>query len=59
MGNPHADPPPAAPGPGEDPFLWLEDVTGDRALAWVRERNLETAGPSRTGRPSGNWKPTS
>jgi len=43
MGNPHADPPPAAPGPGEDPFLWLEDVTGDRALAWVRERNLETA----------------
>jgi prolyl oligopeptidase len=23
----------------EDPYLWLEDVTGDKALAWVRQRN--------------------
>ena len=23
----------------DDPFLWLEDVLGDQALAWVRERN--------------------
>jgi prolyl oligopeptidase len=23
----------------DDPFLWLEDVQGERALAWVRERN--------------------
>jgi len=23
----------------DDPYLWLEDVTGDRALAWVRARN--------------------
>jgi prolyl oligopeptidase len=23
----------------EDPNLWLEDVTGERALAWVREQN--------------------
>ena len=23
----------------DDPYLWLEDVQGDRALAWVRERN--------------------
>jgi prolyl oligopeptidase len=22
-----------------DPYLWLEDVQGDQALAWVRERN--------------------
>ena len=22
----------------DDPFLWLEDVEGDRALDWVRER---------------------
>ena len=22
-----------------DPNLWMEDVTGDRALAWVREQN--------------------
>ncbi|MFD8637128.1 S9 family peptidase, partial [Streptomyces sp. NPDC059656] len=26
----------------EDPYLWLEDVSGEEALAWVRERNAET-----------------
>ncbi|WP_420814044.1 prolyl oligopeptidase family serine peptidase [Nakamurella deserti] len=26
----------------DDPFLWLEDVTGDTALDWVRARNAET-----------------
>ncbi|MCJ0977626.1 prolyl oligopeptidase family serine peptidase [Rhodococcus sp. ARC_M12] len=26
----------------DDPYLWLEDVTGDAALAWVRERNEVT-----------------
>ncbi|MFG2292120.1 prolyl oligopeptidase family protein [Streptomyces sp. NPDC048603] len=26
-----------------DPYLWLEDVTGEAALAWVRERNAETS----------------
>ena len=25
-----------------DPYLWLEEVQGDRALAWVRERNRES-----------------
>ncbi|WP_326569691.1 prolyl oligopeptidase family serine peptidase [Amycolatopsis rhabdoformis] len=25
----------------EDPYLWLEDVTGDEALDWVRTRNAE------------------
>ncbi len=25
-----------------DPFLWLEDVQGEAALAWVRERNTES-----------------
>ena len=30
---------PAAPA---DPYLWLEDVQGERALAWVRERNAVT-----------------
>ena len=25
-----------------DPWLWLEDVQGERALAWVRERNAES-----------------
>jgi prolyl oligopeptidase len=26
----------------EDAFLWLEDVTGETALDWVRERNAKT-----------------
>ena len=26
----------------QDPWLWLEEVQGDKALAWVRERNAET-----------------
>jgi prolyl oligopeptidase len=28
----------------EDPFLWLEEVESERALAWVRERNARTLG---------------
>jgi prolyl oligopeptidase len=26
----------------EDPYLWLENVTGERQLDWVRERNKKT-----------------
>ncbi len=26
----------------DDPHLWLEEVQGDKALAWVRERNAQT-----------------
>jgi len=26
-----------------DPYLWLEDVTGENALAWVREQNAVTS----------------
>jgi len=26
----------------EDPYIWLEDITGEKALAWVRERNAES-----------------
>lgn len=26
----------------EDPYLWLEDVTGEKALTWVKERNAKT-----------------
>ena len=26
----------------DDPFLWLEDVEGEKALAWVREQNART-----------------
>ena len=25
-----------------DPYLWLEDVTGEKSLAWVRDRNAES-----------------
>src|SRR5262245_46563857 len=28
----------------EDPYVWLEDVGGDRALAWVRDQNRMSAG---------------
>ncbi|MFF9431075.1 prolyl oligopeptidase family protein [Streptomyces sp. NPDC014746] len=27
----------------DDPYMWLEDVSGEAALAWVAERNAETA----------------
>ena len=28
--------------PQEDPYLWLEDVMGDKAIAWVKEQNANT-----------------
>ncbi len=31
--------PDAAPAPVEDPYLWLEDVTGEKALAWVKRQD--------------------
>ncbi|MDX1502369.1 MAG: S9 family peptidase, partial [Thermoanaerobaculia bacterium] len=38
---------PAPPGESaeqeDDPYLWLEEVDGERALAWVEERNAATA----------------
>jgi len=40
-----ADPSPASTTPvtlPADAHLWLEDVLGERALAWVRERNAES-----------------
>ena len=35
--------PAAAPAPagGDSSYLWLEDVTGDKALDWVKARNAE------------------
>jgi prolyl oligopeptidase len=34
----------AVPAPTTtDPYIWLEDVTGDKAMAWVRARNAESA----------------
>src|SRR5438477_11110917 len=32
------DKPPAV----EDPYLWLEEVTSDKSLAWARERNKQS-----------------
>src|SRR5438093_12741023 len=26
----------------DDPYLWLEDVGGDKPLAWVKERNAQS-----------------
>lgn len=31
----------AAAAAADDPYRWLEDVTGERALAWVREHNAQ------------------
>ncbi|HEY8454534.1 MAG TPA: prolyl oligopeptidase family serine peptidase [Actinopolymorphaceae bacterium] len=33
---------PTAPNAEHDPYLWLEEVTGESALQWVRQRNAET-----------------
>ncbi|MGE5096200.1 MAG: prolyl oligopeptidase family serine peptidase [Betaproteobacteria bacterium] len=32
----------AAAATDDDPYLWLEDVTGDKAVAWVKEQNKES-----------------
>jgi len=37
-----AMPQPAPADDDVDPFLWLEDVTGERPLDWVRDRNAES-----------------
>ena len=38
-----APPPKDLPAPApEDPYLWLEDLRSERALAWVAERNTES-----------------
>ena len=39
-GLPPGENPP--PGDADDPHLWLEEVHGEHAIAWVRERNAET-----------------
>lgn len=30
--------------PDGDPYQWLEDVAGERSIAWAKERNAETMG---------------
>jgi len=33
---------PIARSEDEDPYLWLEEIDGERALTWVKERSAET-----------------
>ena len=37
-----AMPPTAFANEPPDPYLWLEEVTGEKPLEWVRERNTES-----------------
>ena len=30
--------------PADDPFTWLEEIEGERALAWARNENTRTLG---------------
>ena len=39
----HAQQGSAARAAGDDAYGWLEDVSGEKQLAWARERNAETA----------------
>jgi prolyl oligopeptidase len=32
----------AAQAPAEDKYLWLEDVSGDRSMTWVKAENAKT-----------------
>jgi len=39
-----ASAPVQAAAAGDDPFLWLEDVQGERAMDWVRQQNQRSLG---------------
>jgi len=41
--GPQAAPAPAA-ATADDPFIWLEEIRGERALAWARTENSRTLG---------------
>ncbi len=36
------DPRPTLEAPDDDPYLWLEEVDGERAMAWVEAQNART-----------------
>jgi prolyl oligopeptidase len=38
-----ADPRPTSAAPDDDPYLWLEDIDGTRALDWVEAQNAATS----------------
>ncbi|MFH5926385.1 prolyl oligopeptidase family serine peptidase [Roseomonas xinghualingensis] len=39
-----ADPRPTLAAPDDDPWFWLEEVEGERALTWVAKQNAATLG---------------
>ena len=39
-----AAPAPAAVPEADDPFLWLEEVQGERAMSWVKDHNARSLG---------------
>jgi prolyl oligopeptidase len=39
---PSPDPRPTLEAPDDDPYLWLEEVDGERALGWVEAQNATT-----------------
>jgi len=41
---PTADLRPTLEAPDDDPYLWLEEIDGERALAWVEAQNAATVG---------------
>ena len=36
------NPRPTLAAPDDDPYLWLEEIDGERALAWVEAQNAAT-----------------
>ena len=40
----HAAPEPAGWTPPADPYVWLEEVNGEKAMGWVRAENARTIG---------------
>src|ERR1700739_78957 len=42
---PALDPRPTPEAPDDDPYLWLEEIDGERALAWVEAQNRATLAP--------------
>src|SRR6516165_7926885 len=39
---PNPDPRPMLEAPDDDPYLWLEEIDADQALAWVEAQNAAT-----------------
>ncbi len=44
------DPRPTLAAPDDDPWVWLEDIEGERVLAWIAQQNAQTMAGHGTGR---------